>query len=80
MEATKWVHHTFLQNVSVWKWTPRKDVSPLLKRIATIKESICHNKGSSDATPRVMARWSVNSSFRTDMAYDYFRAKGTKKA
>jgi len=76
----KWVHQYFLQDAAIWEWTPRKDASPLLKRIAAIKESICSREGSIDAAVRMMESWSVNQSFRTGMAYDYFRCKGSKKA
>jgi len=76
----RWVHSSFLQHVSIWEWAPKKDASPLFKRIAAIRELICQTEGSIDAASSKLSSWATGSSLATAKAYEYFRIKGTKKS
>ena len=75
----QWIHHSFLQRVSIWEWVPRKDTSSLLKRLAAIRETLCLNEGSMYAARQKLSSWASEGSFSTGKAYDYFRCKGIKK-
>ncbi|KAL0448122.1 UNVERIFIED_CONTAM: hypothetical protein Slati_1940100 [Sesamum latifolium] len=75
----KWVNEVYLKGVSLWDWQPQKGDSPLLRRLADIRDRIVTTFGSPEATVQGMAAWSNVKGLKTSKAYEYFRPKLTRQ-
>ncbi|KAL0284293.1 UNVERIFIED_CONTAM: Retrovirus-related Pol polyprotein from type-2 retrotransposable element R2DM [Sesamum angustifolium] len=53
----KWVNEVYLRGASLWDWQPKKDDSPLLRRLAEIRDRIITDFGSTEAAIRHMTEW-----------------------
>lgn len=75
----RWVNHVYLGDTTIWGRLPKKDDSPLLKKIFLIRDAICQKEGSVDAAVQVMESWKDGGSINLLHAYNYFRPKGPRK-
>jgi len=75
----RWVSHVYMGDSLIWGRLPKKDDSPLLKKIFLIRDSICQKEGSVDAAVRLIERWKDGGSIKISHAYNYFRTKGQRK-
>ncbi|KAL0305148.1 UNVERIFIED_CONTAM: hypothetical protein Scaly_2995400 [Sesamum calycinum] len=64
---------------SLWDWQPKKGDSPLLRRLAEIRDRIITDFGSTDAAIRHMTEWTDSKGLVTSIAYEYFRPKLPKQ-
>ncbi|KAK4397985.1 hypothetical protein Sango_1274000 [Sesamum angolense] len=71
----KWVNEVYLRGASLWEWQPKKGDSPLLRRLAEIRDRIITDFGSTDAAIQHMAEWTDSKGLITSKAYEYFRPK-----
>ncbi|KAL2237429.1 UNVERIFIED_CONTAM: hypothetical protein Sindi_0934600, partial [Sesamum indicum] len=71
----QWVNGVYLRNASIWDWHPKKGDSPLLQRLAEIRNRMISEFGSSEAAIEQMTRWSTLKGLQTSKAYEYFRPK-----
>ncbi|KAL0392778.1 UNVERIFIED_CONTAM: hypothetical protein Sradi_2500600 [Sesamum radiatum] len=71
----KWVNEVYLRGASLWDWQPKKGGSPLLRRLAVIRDRIITNFSSTDATIQHMAEWTDSKGLVTSKACEYFRPK-----
>ncbi|KAL0365088.1 UNVERIFIED_CONTAM: hypothetical protein Sangu_0606400 [Sesamum angustifolium] len=76
----QWVDAVYLKGGSVWDWQPKKGDSPLLQRLAEIRNRIITAFGSSEAAVQHMAEWSNSKGLDTSKAYEYFRPKRAKQS
>lgn len=74
----KWVHHIYLRNDSVWVWNPHTRDSPLLKRIAGIRDHLCTMYRGSHATIDLLSRLSSPKGLDTGAVFDRLRRTGVK--
>ncbi|KAL0419128.1 UNVERIFIED_CONTAM: hypothetical protein Sradi_1326300 [Sesamum radiatum] len=75
----KWVNEVYLRGASLWDWQPKKDDSPLLRRLAEIRDRIITDFGSTEAAIRQMTEWTDRKGLVTSIAYEYFRPKLPKQ-
>ncbi|KAL0302255.1 UNVERIFIED_CONTAM: hypothetical protein Sangu_3110900 [Sesamum angustifolium] len=75
----KWVNEVYLRGASLWDWQPKKDDSPLLRRLAEIRDRIITNFVSTEAAIRHMTEWTDRKGLVTSIAYEYFRPKLPKQ-
>ncbi|KAK4381328.1 hypothetical protein Sango_2977300 [Sesamum angolense] len=75
----KWVNEVYLRGASLWDWQPKKDDSPLLRRLAEIRDRIITDFGSTEAAIRHMTEWTDRKGLVTSKAYEYFRPKLPKQ-
>ncbi|KAK4382080.1 hypothetical protein Sango_2908200 [Sesamum angolense] len=75
----KWVNEIYLRGASLWDWQPKKGDSPLLRRLAEIRDRIITDFGSTDAAIRQMTEWTDSKGLVTSIAYEYFRPKLPKQ-
>ncbi|KAL0386604.1 UNVERIFIED_CONTAM: hypothetical protein Slati_4592800 [Sesamum latifolium] len=75
----QWVNGVYLRGGSVWDWQPKKGDSPLLQRLADIRNRLVSELGSSEAAIRHMETWASNKGLDTSKAYEYFRPKHTRR-
>ncbi|KAL0287461.1 UNVERIFIED_CONTAM: hypothetical protein Sangu_2690300 [Sesamum angustifolium] len=75
----KWVNEVYLRGASLWDWQPKKDDSPLLRRLAEIRDRIITDFGSTEAAIRHMTEWTDRKGLVTSIAYEYFRPKLPKQ-
>ncbi|KAL2235300.1 UNVERIFIED_CONTAM: hypothetical protein Sindi_1262200 [Sesamum indicum] len=61
----QWVNGVYLRGASTWDWQPKKGDSPLLKRLADIRNTAIEQ----------MAGWATTKGLQTSKAYEYFRLK-----
>lgn len=73
----RWVQHVYLGTTSLWDWIPKRDDSPLLKRILLIRDTIRQRDGSTAAAMQRIDNWSNGNKFKAFEAYDFFRFTGT---
>ncbi|KAL0368410.1 UNVERIFIED_CONTAM: Retrovirus-related Pol polyprotein from type-2 retrotransposable element R2DM [Sesamum calycinum] len=71
----KWVNEVYLRGASLWDWQPKKGDSPLLRRLAVIRDRIITDFSSTDAAIQHMAEWTDSKGLVTSKAYEYFRPK-----
>ncbi|KAL2246328.1 UNVERIFIED_CONTAM: Retrovirus-related Pol polyprotein from type-2 retrotransposable element R2DM, partial [Sesamum indicum] len=71
----QWVNGVYLRDASIWDWQPKKGDSPLLQRLAEIRDRMITEFGSSEAAIEQMTRWSTLRGLQTSKAYEYFRPK-----
>ncbi|KAL2250196.1 UNVERIFIED_CONTAM: hypothetical protein Sindi_2493300 [Sesamum indicum] len=71
----QWVNDVYLRDASIWDWQPKKGDSPLLQRLAEIRNRVITEFGSSEAAIEQMTRWSTPKGLQTSKAYEYFRPK-----
>ncbi|KAL2225249.1 UNVERIFIED_CONTAM: Retrovirus-related Pol polyprotein from type-2 retrotransposable element R2DM, partial [Sesamum indicum] len=71
----QWVNGVYLRDASIWDWQPKKGDSPLLQRLAEIRNKVVTEFGSSEAAIEQMTRWSTPKGLQTSKAYEYFRPK-----
>ncbi|KAL0402672.1 UNVERIFIED_CONTAM: hypothetical protein Slati_4297100 [Sesamum latifolium] len=55
----QWINNVYLRGVSIWDWQPKKGDSPLLQRLADIRNRVVTAFGSSEATIQHMSGWSM---------------------
>ncbi|KAL0407933.1 UNVERIFIED_CONTAM: putative mitochondrial protein [Sesamum radiatum] len=75
----KWVNEVYLRGISLWDWQPKKGDSPLLRRLADIRDRLITAFGSPVAAVQCMADWSNTKGLETSKAYEYFRPKLTRQ-
>ncbi|KAI3451323.1 hypothetical protein Pfo_007988 [Paulownia fortunei] len=75
----QWVHHVYLGSQSIWECLPKKEDSPLLKRLLYIRDLVCQQEGSVETAIQRFSNWVHGSNISISNAYNYFRAKGTIK-
>ncbi|KAL0362182.1 UNVERIFIED_CONTAM: hypothetical protein Scaly_1173400 [Sesamum calycinum] len=71
----KWVNEVYLRGASLWDWQLKKGDSPLLRRLAEIRDKIITDFDSIDAAIRHMAEWTDSKGLVTFKAYEYLRPK-----
>ncbi|KAL0292636.1 UNVERIFIED_CONTAM: putative mitochondrial protein [Sesamum calycinum] len=71
----KWVNEVYLRGASLWDWQPKKGDSPLLRRLAGIRDRIITDFGSTHAAIWHMTEWTDSKGLVTSKAYEYFRPK-----
>ncbi|KAK4391599.1 hypothetical protein Sango_1937700 [Sesamum angolense] len=71
----KWVNEVYLRGSSLWDWQPKKGDSPLLRRLAGIRDRIITDFGSTDTAIRHITEWTDSKGLVTSKAYEYFRPK-----
>ncbi|KAK4432680.1 hypothetical protein Salat_1030200 [Sesamum alatum] len=71
----KWVNEVYLRGASVWDWQPKKGDSPLLRRLADIRDMLTTTFGTSEVAVEHMGAWSNLKGLETSKAYEYFRPK-----
>ncbi|KAL0431400.1 UNVERIFIED_CONTAM: hypothetical protein Sradi_0766000 [Sesamum radiatum] len=71
----QWVNGVYLRGVSVWDWQSKKGDSPLLQRLAVIRNKIVTTFGSSEAAIQHIAGWYSSKGLETSKAHKYFRPK-----
>ncbi|KAL2232350.1 UNVERIFIED_CONTAM: Retrovirus-related Pol polyprotein from type-2 retrotransposable element R2DM [Sesamum indicum] len=69
------VNGVYLRDASIWDWQSKKGDSPLLQRLAEIRNRMVTKFGSSEAAIEQMTRWSTPKGLQTLKAYEYFRPK-----
>ncbi|KAL2246688.1 UNVERIFIED_CONTAM: Mitochondrial carnitine/acylcarnitine carrier-like protein [Sesamum indicum] len=60
---------------ALWEWQPKKGDSPLLQRLAEIRNRVVTDFGSPEAAIEHLTRWSTPKGLQTSKAYEYFRPK-----
>ncbi|KAK4415031.1 hypothetical protein Salat_2610200 [Sesamum alatum] len=75
----QWVNSVYLRGGSVWEWQPKKGDSPLLRRLADIRDRLITAFGTTGAAVESMAAWSNLKGLETSKAYEYFRPKHTRQ-
>ncbi|KAL0438678.1 UNVERIFIED_CONTAM: hypothetical protein Slati_2350800 [Sesamum latifolium] len=75
----QWVNGVYLRCGSVWDWQPKKGDSPLLQRLAEIRNRLVTEFGSSDAAIQHMEAWTNSKGLETSKAYEYFRPEHTRR-
>ncbi|KAL2253455.1 UNVERIFIED_CONTAM: Retrovirus-related Pol polyprotein from type-2 retrotransposable element R2DM [Sesamum indicum] len=71
----QWVNGVYLRGASIWEWQPKKGDSPLLQRLAEIRNRVVTDFGSPEAAIEHLTRWSTPKGLQTSKAYEYFRPK-----
>ncbi|XP_011083922.1 uncharacterized protein LOC105166312 [Sesamum indicum] len=71
----QWVNGAYLRGASIWDWQSKKGDSPLLQRLADIRNRVVTDFGSPEAAIVEMTRWSTPKGLQTSRAYEYFRPK-----
>ncbi|KAL2224581.1 UNVERIFIED_CONTAM: Retrovirus-related Pol polyprotein from type-2 retrotransposable element R2DM [Sesamum indicum] len=74
-KGDSWVNGVYLRDASIWDWQSKKGDSPLLQRLAEIRNRMITEFGSSEAAIEQMTRWSTLKGLQTSKAYEYFRPK-----
>ncbi|GAB2272395.1 hypothetical protein Dimus_038974 [Dionaea muscipula] len=67
----KWVSHFYMGGESVWVRRPKRDISPLMKKIGGIRDEIVKSAGSANPS-HLLDAWQINGKFHTSRAYDFF--------
>ncbi|KAK4389436.1 Retrovirus-related Pol polyprotein from type-2 retrotransposable element R2DM [Sesamum angolense] len=75
----KWVNEVYLRGASIWDWQPKKGDSPLLRRLAEIRDRIITDFCSTEAAIRHLTEWTDRKGLVTSIAYEYFRPKLPKQ-
>ncbi|KAL2232170.1 UNVERIFIED_CONTAM: Ubiquitin domain-containing protein DSK2 [Sesamum indicum] len=73
--CVQWVNGVYLRGASIWDWQPKKGDSPLLQRLAEIRNRVVTDFGSPEAAIEQMTRWSTPKGLQTSKAYEYFKPK-----
>ncbi|KAL2248485.1 UNVERIFIED_CONTAM: hypothetical protein Sindi_2700800 [Sesamum indicum] len=55
----QWVNGVYLRGASIWDWQPKKGDSPLLQRLAEIRNRVVTDFGSPEAAIEQLTRWST---------------------
>ncbi|KAL2248951.1 UNVERIFIED_CONTAM: Retrovirus-related Pol polyprotein from type-2 retrotransposable element R2DM [Sesamum indicum] len=55
----QWVNGVYLRGASIWEWQPKKGDSPLLQRLAEIRNRVVTDFGSPEAAIEHLTRWST---------------------
>ncbi|XP_057958496.1 uncharacterized protein LOC131151259 [Malania oleifera] len=71
---TKWIHHMYLTDSSIWSISAAKNDSPLFKKLLTIRDQLVVNCGGIDAAVDMLSKWEN----RAKLSYEFWRAKGHK--
>ncbi|KAL2238095.1 UNVERIFIED_CONTAM: putative mitochondrial protein [Sesamum indicum] len=61
----QWVNGVYLRGASIWDWQPKKGDSPLLQRLADIRNRMVTDFGSPEAAIVEMTRWSTPKGLQT---------------
>ncbi|XP_042426162.1 uncharacterized protein LOC122014031 [Zingiber officinale] len=75
----RWVHHTYLQDTDIWRWRAKHTDSPLLKRLAQIRDQMVASAGSIEAAQHLLHGWFSQHTLSRrgiSQAYDFFRDTG----
>ncbi|KAK4438304.1 hypothetical protein Salat_0164700 [Sesamum alatum] len=75
----EWVNNVYLRGGSIWEWQPKKGDSPLLRRLADIRDRLITAFGKTGAAVESMAASSNLKGLETSKAYEYFRPKHTRQ-
>ncbi|KAK4404256.1 hypothetical protein Sango_0794200 [Sesamum angolense] len=75
----KWINVVYLRGTSLWYWQLKKGDSPLIQRLADIKDRVVTAFGSLEAAVQRIVEWSNNKGLETSKAYEYFRPKLTRQ-
>ncbi|KAK4426529.1 hypothetical protein Salat_1421500 [Sesamum alatum] len=75
----QWVNNVYLRGGSIWEWQPKKGDSPLLRRLADIRDRLITAFGTTGAAVESMVAWSNLKGLETSKAYEYFRPKHTRQ-
>ncbi|KAL0287980.1 UNVERIFIED_CONTAM: hypothetical protein Sradi_7112600 [Sesamum radiatum] len=75
----QWVNGVYLKGGSVWDWQPKKGDSPLLQRLAQIRNRLVTEFGSSEALIQHMEKWTDGKGLVTSKAYEYLRPKHARQ-
>ncbi|KAL0395453.1 UNVERIFIED_CONTAM: hypothetical protein Slati_4511500 [Sesamum latifolium] len=73
------VNGVYLRGGSVWTGNQKKGDSPLLQRLAKIRNRFVTEFGSSEAAIQHMEAWTNSKGLDTSKAYEYFRPKLTRR-
>ncbi|XP_057976002.1 uncharacterized protein LOC131163432 [Malania oleifera] len=71
---TKWIHHMYLTDSSIWSISATKNDFPLFKKLLTIRDQLVVNCGGIDAAIDMLSKWEN----RGKLSYEFWRAKGHK--
>ncbi|KAK4421401.1 hypothetical protein Salat_2090600 [Sesamum alatum] len=71
----QWVNSVYLRGSSIWDWQPKKGDSPLLRRLADIRDRLITAFGTTGTAVESMTAWSSLKGLQTSKAYEYFRPK-----
>ncbi|KAL0456550.1 UNVERIFIED_CONTAM: hypothetical protein Slati_0994200 [Sesamum latifolium] len=75
----QWINGVYLRGGSIWDWQPKKGDSPLLQRLADIRNRLVTEFGSIEAAIQFMEAWTNRKGLDTSKAYEYFRPKRTRQ-
>ncbi|KAL0446228.1 UNVERIFIED_CONTAM: hypothetical protein Slati_1750700 [Sesamum latifolium] len=75
----QWINGVYLRGGSIWDWQPKKGDSPLLQRLADIRNRLVTEFGSTEVAIQFMEAWTNQKGLDTSKAYEYFRPKRTRQ-
>lgn len=66
----------YLRNAAVWEYSPKRDDSPLIKKLISITDPLKQIDGTSHAAILKVSDWIQEDNMSIAKAYDYFRPMG----
>lgn len=72
------INHIYLRDASVWDRLPKKEDSPLFKRLLRIRDLLTHWEDSTYMAMQKIESWTRRGNVCISLAYNYFKPKGTK--
>ncbi|XP_057965498.1 uncharacterized protein LOC131156065 [Malania oleifera] len=68
---SKWMHHMYLSNTTIWEVTAKKDDSNLFKKFLEIRDQLMEKCGDERNSTKLMGRWEDDN----HQCYEFWRNK-----
>lgn len=75
----KWIHHTYLRQVDLWKWQAKHIDSSLIKKFLQIRDNILAIVGTLEIARQQLIAWFGPGSKGIKKANDYFKGASIRK-